>query len=56
MARLKPDGTLDGDFGKAGKVTIDNFLGTFHQETSALVIDANGKLVVAGRVADELPD
>jgi len=47
LARYKPDGTLDRSFGTGGKVTTD-FAGGLDQ-AFALVVQANGKLIAAGR-------
>jgi uncharacterized delta-60 repeat protein len=46
VARYNPDGTLDANFGTGGKVTTD-FAGGFDQ-ANALIVQADGKLVVAG--------
>lgn len=49
LARYNSNGTLDTDFGAGGKVTTD-FTGTgsSQDQAFALVIQADGKLVVAG--------
>jgi uncharacterized delta-60 repeat protein len=49
LARYNPDGALDPSFGTGGKVTTD--VGGSIDEAHALVVQGNGRLVVAG-VAD----
>jgi uncharacterized delta-60 repeat protein len=46
LARYNPDGSLDSSFGSAGKVTTD--LGGVNQSAQSVVIQADGKLLVAG--------
>src|SRR5439155_3962777 len=46
LARYNPDGSLDGGFGTGGQVTTD--LGGHNQAAKALVLQADGKLLVAG--------
>ncbi|MBN9523163.1 hypothetical protein J0H58_32385 [bacterium] len=46
IARLSPDGSLDASFGVGGKAGVD-FSGD--DEAVGVVIDRNGRLVVAGR-------
>jgi uncharacterized delta-60 repeat protein len=46
LARYNPDGSLDASFGTGGKVTTD--LGGQNQSAQSAVIQADGKLVVAG--------
>jgi uncharacterized delta-60 repeat protein len=46
LARYTPSGTLDGSFGKGGKVVFD-FFGSFDQANSA-VLQPDGKIVVVG--------
>src|SRR6476661_2809804 len=46
LARYNPSGTLDGSFGKGGKVVFD-FFGSFDQANGA-VMQPDGKIVVAG--------
>src|SRR5207237_3436161 len=50
LARYNPNGSLDTSFGKDGKVTTD--LSAGYDEAFALVIQADGKLVVAGMASD----
>jgi uncharacterized delta-60 repeat protein len=47
LARYNTDGTLDSTFGEGGKVTTD--FTARHDFASDMVIDANGKIVAAGR-------
>jgi len=51
LARYRRDGTLDRTFGTGGKVTTD-FAGSGEQVT-ALVVQADGKLVAAGFTATD---
>src|SRR5262249_47844139 len=46
LARYNASGTLDGSFGKGGKVVFD-FFGSFDQANSA-VLQADGKIIVVG--------
>ena len=46
LARYNPSGTLDGSFGKGGKVVFD-FFGSFDQANSA-VLQPDGKIIVVG--------
>src|SRR5207253_9205887 len=46
LARYNADGSLDPTFGTGGTVTTD--LGGFNQSASSVVIQSEGKLVVAG--------
>ncbi|CBE67527.1 MAG: hypothetical protein F9K13_06055 [Candidatus Methylomirabilis oxygeniifera] len=46
LARYNPNGTLDPTFGTGGKVTTD--LGSPYDSARALVLQPDGKLVVAG--------
>ena len=46
LARYNPSGTLDGSFGKGGKVVFD-FFGSFDQANAA-VMQPDGKIIVAG--------
>jgi uncharacterized delta-60 repeat protein len=46
LARYHPDGTLDGTFGTAGKVTTD--FGTSSDFAFGLALRADGKIVLAG--------
>jgi uncharacterized delta-60 repeat protein len=46
VARYNPDGSLDGSFG-GGKVTTDFF--GFSNEANAVVVQEDGRIVVAGR-------
>ncbi|MGB4269457.1 MAG: delta-60 repeat domain-containing protein [Spirochaetota bacterium] len=47
LARYNPDGTLDTTFGNGGIVTTD--FGVGDDQAFCLAIDANGKIVVAGK-------
>ncbi|GJQ59120.1 MAG: hypothetical protein D8M57_04865 [Candidatus Scalindua sp. AMX11] len=47
LARYTPDGSLDPSFGTGGRVTTD--FGTSLDQSNALVVQADGKLVAAGR-------
>ena len=47
LARYAPDGTLDRSFGKGGRVLTK--VGNFNDHASALIVQRDGKLVVAGR-------
>ena len=47
LARYNPDGSLDTTFDGDGKVTTD--FGGFFDQANAVVIQADGKIVVAGR-------
>ena len=53
LARYDNDGSLDTTFGTAGQVTTD--LGGVNQSASSLVIQPDGKLVVAGVYAPNGP-
>ncbi len=53
LARYKSDGTLDTSFGYDGKLTID-FGGGDHGNN--VTVQADGKILVAGRSYDFLPD
>lgn len=46
LARYNADGTLDGTFGKGGKVVFD-FFGSFDQANAA-VLQPDGKIIVVG--------
>ncbi len=46
LARYNPSGSLDGSFGKGGKVVFD-FFGSFDQANAA-VLQPDGKIIVAG--------
>ncbi len=46
VVRYQPDGGLDGTFGTGGKVTTD-LVGS-HEEAEGLVLQPDGKIVVAG--------
>ena len=46
LARYNANGTLDGSFGKGGKVVFD-FFGSFDQANAA-VLQPDGKIIVAG--------
>src|SRR6476661_8515341 len=46
LARYNPSGTLDGSFGKGGKVVFD-FFGSFDQANGA-VMQPDGKIIVVG--------
>jgi uncharacterized delta-60 repeat protein len=47
VARYNSDGSLDATFGTDGKVQID--FATSYDETSALALQPDGKIIVAGR-------
>ncbi len=47
LARYNPDGSLDPSFGSGGQVTTD-FAGVLGSHASDLVLQADGRLVVAG--------
>src|SRR5205823_927432 len=47
LVRYQPDGSLDASFGTAGKVTTR--IGSDDAEITALALQADGKLVAAGR-------
>ena len=51
MARLRPNGTLDGSFGTRGVVTAD-FNG-WPDEASGLTVLPNGRIVIAGTACRE---
>jgi uncharacterized delta-60 repeat protein len=51
VARYLPDGTLDPGFGAAGVVTTD--LGTAGDAARAVVLQSDGKIVVAGESASD---
>jgi len=53
LARYNNDGSLDTSFGTAGQVTTD--LGGVNQSANSLVIQPDGKLVVAGVYAPNGP-
>ena len=53
LARYNNDGSLDTSFGTAGQVTTD--LGGINQSANSLVIQPDGKLVVAGVYAPNGP-
>jgi uncharacterized delta-60 repeat protein len=48
VARLDPDGSLDGTFGAGGKVTINFGAAMFG---NAVALQANGRILVAGQRA-----
>lgn len=50
VVRYNPDGSLDPSFGKGGKVIDD--LSAGYDDAFALVVQADGKLVVGGLAAD----
>jgi uncharacterized delta-60 repeat protein len=49
IARLNSNGMLDGDFDSDGRATIDFGLGTAGSKAYALVVQHDGKLVLAGQ-------
>jgi uncharacterized delta-60 repeat protein len=51
LARYNADGSLDPSFGAGGKVTTD--LGGLNQSTQSAMVQADGKLVVAGVYAPQ---
>jgi len=50
VARFNSNGSLDATFGTGGKVTTD-FGGSGEDSASAMIIQADGKIVVSGRAA-----
>lgn len=48
VVRFQRDGTLDTSFGNGGKVTTSVAAGTDADEASAIAVQADGKVVVAG--------
>lgn len=51
VTRLKSDGSIDGSFGASGIQTIPfNLGGNNEEEATGVAIDANGKIVIVGRV------
>jgi uncharacterized delta-60 repeat protein len=52
LARYDPDRTLDTSFGEGGKVTTD--IGDIDNFASAVALQADGKIVVAGGVGEHL--
>ena len=54
LARYNPDGSLDSTFGSGGRVTTD--FASSSAEVFALVIRADGKLVVAGGTSSGFSD
>jgi uncharacterized delta-60 repeat protein len=53
LARYNPDGSLDATFGSGGQFTTD--LGGLNQAARGLVIEPDGKLLVAGVYAPQGP-
>jgi len=51
LARLTPAGALDTTFGAAGRVVTD--IGEYDDVASAIAIDAQGRLIVAGTTYNE---
>jgi uncharacterized delta-60 repeat protein len=49
LARYNPNGSLDATFGTGGKVTTP--FGTIDDETSAIALQGDGKIVAAGTIA-----
>ncbi len=47
-ARYDPDGTLDASFGTGGRVVVDVGGGTFVEGARAVVIEADGGIVLGG--------
>lgn len=47
LARYLPDGNLDSSFGDQGKA-VNEIFGTFEEAARAVVVQPNGKIVVAG--------
>ncbi len=57
LVRYNPDGTIDTAFGTGGRVTTDFFdipTEVHRQASTSLVIQPDGKIVVAGAVAGEI--
>ncbi len=50
LVRYNADGSLDATFGTGGKVTTS--IGNDHDEAAAMVLQADGKLVAAGKTFD----
>lgn len=46
--RVTPDGALDGNFGDAGIASVDMAPGGIFSDPSALALDAEGRVIVAG--------
>ena len=53
LARYTTNGSLDGTFGTGGKITTDFF--SSNDQASALAIDADGKVIAAGRAFNPPP-
>lgn len=53
VARLTPSGSLDPSFGWYGVQVIDNIAGHSSGAASAVAIDAQGRIVVAGRTLNQ---
>lgn len=49
IARLRANGTLDGDFDSDGRATIDFALGTAGSSAYALAVQRDGRIVLAGQ-------
>ena len=47
LARYQPNGSLDSSFGNGGKA-VNEIFGTFEEAARAVVVQPNGKIVVAG--------
>jgi uncharacterized delta-60 repeat protein len=54
IARYNPDGTLDGSFGTNGRFHID-LNSSFSDQASAIAIQSDGKIVVAGGAVNPAP-
>jgi uncharacterized delta-60 repeat protein len=50
LARYQPDGSLDAKFGDAGTVRTD--FGSYFDEAEGMVLQADGRIVVAGHFLD----
>ncbi|MGB7156750.1 MAG: RHS repeat-associated core domain-containing protein, partial [Tepidisphaeraceae bacterium] len=53
VARFNTDGTLDTGFDSDGKVRIDFAGGTTFENAEAMTLQADGKIVIAGRVGSD---
>lgn len=55
ILRFLPDGTPDASFGTAGRAVIPNAPNTGYVSADALVLQPNGRIVVAGVHREDLP-
>jgi uncharacterized delta-60 repeat protein len=51
LARLRPDGSLDGGFGNSGLGFSVDDLGTYSERISSLVLQPDGRIVAGGQTA-----